>query len=162
MITAVSGHRNLGSAETSQWVANELTKTTAAVRITRGLTCLAIGADQLFAEVLLTHQIGYTAVIPCALYEDSFSPEELVGYRRLLQQAKDQYLLPTFNEPSDPAYMAAGKYIVENCELLIAVWNGQPAKGLGGTGDVVAYALSRRIPVLHINPVSREVRDVQS
>ena len=36
--------------------------------------------------------------------------------------------------------MAAGKSIVDSCEMLIAIWDGKPARGLGGTGDVVRYA----------------------
>jgi hypothetical protein len=36
--------------------------------------------------------------------------------------------------------MAAGAIVADRCERLIAVWDGRPALGLGGTGDVVRYA----------------------
>ena len=46
--------------------------------------------------------------------------------------------------------MAAGRLLVERSDRLIAVWDGLPARGPGGTADVVAYAraLSRPVTVL--------------
>jgi len=45
-----------------------------------------------------------------------------------------------FAEPSEAAYYAASNYIVERCDLLVAVWDGRLAVGLGGTGHAVARA----------------------
>jgi hypothetical protein len=39
----------------------------------------------------------------------------------------------------------------------LAVWNGLPAVGKGGTGDVVDYALRKGIRLLHIEPIGRTV-----
>ena len=39
----------------------------------------------------------------------------------------------------------------------IAVWNGLPAKGLGGTGDIVSYAKQLGVPVIHLALVTREI-----
>ena len=36
--------------------------------------------------------------------------------------------------------------------MLVAVWDGQPARGLGGTADVVAYARQRGVPMEVIWP----------
>jgi hypothetical protein len=36
---------------------------------------------------------------------------------------------------------------VDRSDVLLAVWDGQPARGPGGTGDVVAYARARGTPV---------------
>ncbi len=33
-----------------------------------------------------------------------------------------------------------GLVVVERCDLLLAIWDGHPAHGLGGTADIVAYA----------------------
>ncbi len=40
-------------------------------------------------------------------------------------------------------------------DLMVAVWNGRPAAGLGGTADIVKYALNSGKPVLHLDPESR-------
>jgi hypothetical protein len=49
--------------------------------------------------------------------------------------------------PTEAAYFAAGKLIVNRCDLLLAVWDGQPAGGLGGTGDIVGYARTNDVAV---------------
>ncbi|MFF4619567.1 hypothetical protein [Nonomuraea jabiensis] len=42
--------------------------------------------------------------------------------------------------------------ILEDADLLFAVWDGQPARGYGGTADVVAEARRRGVPVRVIWP----------
>lgn len=39
--------------------------------------------------------------------------------------------------------MAVGRTVVGRCDLLLAVWDGQPAAGLGGTADVVSHVNDR-------------------
>jgi hypothetical protein len=57
----------------------------------------------------------------------------------------------------EDAYMAAGRRVVELSDVMIAVWDAKPAKGKGGTADIVAYAIASDVPVVHINPVERTV-----
>jgi hypothetical protein len=159
MKIGITGHRNLGNADTMSWVSSFLGDCVRHQSITMGLTSLAIGADQLYAEILLKFDVPYTAVIPCAAYEMTFGPEELKEYDRLLRRATNNCIL-SYLHPSEEAFYAAGKYIVENSEGLIAIWDGNPAKGLGGTGDVVKFAKELHVPVLHANPIKRQVRKI--
>jgi hypothetical protein len=48
--------------------------------------------------------------------------------------------------------MDAGKVVVDRSSVLVAVWDGQPSRGLGGTADVVRYARERGVPVEVIWP----------
>ncbi len=41
------------------------------------------------------------------------------------------------------AYQAAGRYILEQSELLITIWDGKQARGRGGTGQIVSEAPAR-------------------
>ena len=41
--------------------------------------------------------------------------------------------------------------MVEHADVLIAVWDGRPARGMGGTADAVAYARQRGVPVLWVH-----------
>jgi len=50
-----------------------------------------------------------------------------------------------------------GHAIVDECDLLIALWDRKKAKGVGGTGDIVTYAKKKEIPILHINTETLEV-----
>jgi hypothetical protein len=119
-----------------------------------GLVSLAAGADQIFAKTVLELGGGIVAVIPSAEYERSFaSNTDLIDYRALLKQAYRTIILP-FDEPSEKAYWAAGQEIVKRSDRLLAVWDGKPAQGLGGTADVVGYARTRGTPVTIIWPES--------
>jgi hypothetical protein len=152
----VTGHQDLGSPETIQWVSSLLHTVLVRERVTEGLTCLARGTDQIYARALTELGLPFVAVIPCRRIEDSFESEQDLGaFRHLLERARETILLP-FESPSEEAYYAAGKKLVDNSDLLIAVWNGKPAKGLGGTADVIAYAFERNVPIVRLNPVTRE------
>ncbi len=157
MKIGITGHQNLGSAENIIWLSDALKSAIQQNNIDMGLTSLAIGADQLFAETLKDLHIRYIAIIPCNGYEQTFTnSNDLEKYRSLLQSAFEIVNLP-FDQPSEAAFYEAGKQIARSSDLLIAIWNGQPAKGLGGTGDIVKYALSIKRSVLHINPITRTI-----
>lgn len=104
-----------------------------------GVSSLAAGTDQLFAREVLAAGGQLQAVLPCQGYGATFHGPDQASYRHLLEQAENVETLP-FSEPSEEAFYAAGRRVVDLCDLLLAVWDGQPARGLGGTADVVAYA----------------------
>jgi hypothetical protein len=111
------------------------------------LSSLAVGADQLFADIALDCGAELTAVIPSGDYEQGFTaPEELAHYRRLKALATREVRL-AFPYSTDEAYYAAGAYIADHCDRLLAVWDGLPARGHGGTGDIVRYARDLGKPV---------------
>lgn len=105
-----------------------------------GMTCLARGADQLFADVVLELGGALEVVIPAADYftgiSDPVSRERCTAH---LDAAASTVTMPY--ETSGPvAYFAASRYLIDRCDLLVAVWDGAPATGGGGTADAVAYA----------------------
>lgn len=54
------------------------------------------------------------------------------------------------NENHTLFYEAAGREILKQADLLIAVWDGQKARGRGGTGQMVKEAIINKIPVIWI------------
>jgi hypothetical protein len=54
------------------------------------------------------------------------------------------------------AYQMGGRKVVNRCDVLIAIWDGQPADAAGGTGDIVPYAILQGRPVLWINSAHPE------
>src|SRR5579864_2320270 len=119
------------------------------------VTSLAIGADQLLARLVLERGGSIHAVLPYADIERSFSSEDIQGYRDLVKHATVE-ILDTPGADQD-AYLAAGLRVVDLSDVVIAIWNGLPAKGKGGTADIVEYALSRHKPLIHINPATQTV-----
>ncbi|MCX5139288.1 MULTISPECIES: hypothetical protein [unclassified Streptomyces] len=121
------------------------------------LSSLAVGADQLFADLALAHGAELTVVIPSGDYEACFADEaELARYRSLKARAVREVRLD-YPHSTDEAYYAAGAYIADHCDRLLAVWDGRPARGLGGTGDIVTYArgLGRPVTVIWLDGVER-------
>jgi putative heme iron utilization protein len=105
-----------------------------------GIASLAAGADQLFAEIIVEVGGRLVVVLPAKHYEQSFQlPADLATFRLLLERADNIITMP-FDDPSEEAYWAAGQEVVDQADWLLAVWDGQPAGGLGGTADVVRYA----------------------
>lgn len=72
-------------------------------------------------------------------------------YDRILSAARKVHRMD-FTESDSEAHMAASAYMVDQADELWAVWDGEPARGYGGTADVVAYARERHIPVRVIWP----------
>lgn len=159
MIFGITGHQNLGDPAAVEWVRAALREQVARRPVRRGLSSLAIGADQLFVRVLQSVHVPFEAVIPCAGYETTFSDDGArTSFRSLLAAAASVHHLP-FAAPTEEAFFAAGRWIVSHCDVLVAVWNGLPAKGLGGTGDVVAVAQASKRAWVHINTTERSITD---
>ncbi len=120
-----------------------------------GLSSLAVGADQLFARAVLKTGGALVSVIPAHDYETTFQGQDRLAYLELLHRSALVELPPETG--GQQAFFRAGRWIVDNANQMIAVWDGQPSQGLGGTADVVDYARLKGRPCLHINPFERSV-----
>ena len=112
-----------------------------------GVSNLADGADQLFAAHVLAAGGTLEVVLPCEGYAGSLTAgESRVRFEHLRDAAARVITMP-YPSPSDEAFLAAGQVLVDRCDHLFAVWDGRPARGLGGTADIVTYARTRGRPV---------------
>lgn len=148
---AIAGHRGL-PPDTADLVAAELRAVLAeeASPVT-GLSCLADGADQIFARAVLDLGGSLEAVVPAQRYREALPEEARGGYDELVRHADEVHRLP-FVESTSEAHMAAGRHLLDDADELLAVWDGLPARGHGGTADVVAEARARGIRVRVIWP----------
>jgi hypothetical protein len=117
-----------------------------------GMTCLARGADQVFADVVLELGGALEVVIPASDYftgiSDPMSRERCAAY---LDAATSTVTMP-YETSGPPAYLSASQYLIDRCDLLVAVWDGSRPTGRGGTADAVAYARDRGWPVVVVWP----------
>ena len=129
----------------------------------RLLSPLAEGADRLVAKAALLSGYRLEVAMPFAQaeYEQDFDPEGVTEFRALLDQARDgpgdRRVLAIDGPQADgreKGYEAVGRFVLRNCDLLIAVWDGQPASGRGGTAEVVRSAVAMGVPVWWINPAT--------
>lgn len=117
-----------------------------------GVSCLARGADQLFARAVLEVGGDLAVVLPSADYRDrKVKPENRDEFENLFGQAADVRVLPYETADRD-AYAAAGDAVLADVDVLVAVWDGAPPDGKGGTGDTVHQAWERGLPVTIIWP----------
>ncbi len=152
---AVSGHRDLPGGTmylVDKAIRAALSESPANVT---GLSCLADGADQIFARAVLDLGGEIEAVVPAQKYRDELPGHAHAEYDRLLARAVAVHRLP-FTESTAEAHMAASGFMINKSDELYAVWDGQPARGYGGTADVVAYARKRDMPILVIWPAGAQ------
>ena len=121
------------------------------------LSALAEGADRLVLaeaiDIFGRENVELHAMLPLnpAEYRKDFkTPEE---FDELLRGATRRTQMDAV-ESRTAAYEAAGHAIVEHSDLLIALWDGDRAKGRGGTAEIVAYAREHHVAVLVV-PTSR-------
>ena len=118
------------------------------------LTGLAEGADQIAAQKALSLGYELVAVLPRsqASYEEDFgSPVSLEAFRRLYAEASVTEELPTDEWSPDHGYAALGRRLVELSSMLLAIWDGQPTGGPGGTAHVIEMAGEEGLPILWID-----------
>jgi hypothetical protein len=155
----VTGHRKLGSDPRTPLVVHarcvrilerleELARQSRAGL--RAYSALAIGADMLFAQAAVGLGIPLVGIIPFADYPNDFQGSDRAQFELLLGLCAEVRRLPG-KKRSHQGYFRAGKVMVDRIDYLVAVWDGRPAAGVGGTGDVVAYAQSKKRPILHID-----------
>ncbi|MEO6113239.1 MAG: hypothetical protein ABIP07_02160 [Sphingomicrobium sp.] len=113
---------------------------------------LADGADQIAAEIALSNGYELQVVLPFSKAESraALTPASRAAFDRLAEKAHCLLELP--GDPANPldAYVMVGRATVAHCDLLVAIWDGEAARGRGGTGDVVELAMGRGTPVVHI------------
>ncbi|MGH3997643.1 MAG: hypothetical protein ACRDTJ_09300 [Pseudonocardiaceae bacterium] len=116
-----------------------------------GVTSLADGADQLFARSVIDQGGLIEVIVPATHYRDGLPTESHTEYDNLLSQAIKVHRLD-YTESTSESHMAASELMISMVSELFAVWDQQPARGYGGTADVVAHARHRGRPVRIIWP----------
>jgi hypothetical protein len=144
---AVSGHRGLTPEVTAiidQAIRAELATEVPETLV--GISCLADGADQMFARAILDARGRLEVVVPASAYREGLPPECHGEYDWLLARAAAVTRLDRDESTSD-AHMNASIIMLETADRLLAVWDGQPSRAPGGTADVVDHARAHDLPI---------------
>lgn len=160
----ITGHRILMDAEQIQ---KGIDDALARIKMAYGgkplavLSSLAEGADRMVVEAVLdTHDSRLIAVIPFEMddYASDFGEEgspSRIYFDRLLSCADDVITLPSL-PTREEGYEQGGNYVVDNCDVLLAVWDGEEAQGRGGTSEIVARARGQGKPVVIVRAGNRK------
>ena len=158
----VTGHRTLGDIER---LAEEIELVLARIRamapsapatpVRLGIVSpLAEGADRLVARAVLRDQeAALEAALP--LPPDEYAKDfETEASRQEFSSLLDRARLVTIMPPAgtrEEAYAQVGHYVVDRCDVLVALWDGLPPRGVGGTADTVAHARERGVPLFLVD-----------
>lgn len=131
------------------------------------LTPLSEGADRLVAKEALKLP-GTQVEVPLPLAKEDYVRDfgaraSVQEFETLCKKARHVYALRT--EPLPPAapdaaraekerkraYEDVGRHVVDRSDVLIAVWDGRPSRGRGGTAEIVAYARKKKRPLIIVS-----------
>ena len=132
----------------------------------RLVTSLAEGADRIAARAAA--RLGYELTSPLPFLKEEFcrdfSPEtseyedgrdSVAEFEGLLKASKwpaPPVVFEIEGDRDDPrVYTHSAQVVMNQSELLIAVWDGEPSAGAGGTAETVEKAMAHGIPVLWID-----------
>lgn len=126
-----------------------------AVRATlRIVSPLAEGADRLVASegLALGAELLSPLPFPQVSYRRDFvDPASLAEFDALLLRATSVVELDgryDTEETRKVAYAAVGEFVVDESDLVIALWDGEASGGHGGTAEIVDSARRKGCPVL--------------
>ncbi|WP_328582640.1 hypothetical protein [Streptomyces sp. NBC_00370] len=138
---AVTGHMDL-TEESVPFVRSALRHLLESYRgDLTGVSCIAAGADALFAEEVIAIGGRLVVVIPSRDYRaKKVKPDHAAVFDHLVETAADVVTLP-HETANRAAYEAANSELLTRADRLVAVWDGTPPSGKGGgTADTVEEA----------------------
>ncbi len=115
--------------------------------------------DLMFAEESSKRGLQWEVLLslPAMDFKQDFSPERWVGVEKMIESA-DTVRVVAQEGNRDEAYLDCGIETVNACDVLIALWDGEPARGPGGTADIVTFARELKRPLIVIDPASGNLR----
>jgi hypothetical protein len=126
----------------------------------RLVTAVADGADTIFGEAAVERGWLLDVVLP--FRREDYGRDFPAGgaretYERLLDASRAVFEL---HDPAAPeearevAYERAGRIVLSQADILLAVWDRKPVRGRGGAAQIVAEAVLQGIPIIHLDPTS--------
>jgi hypothetical protein len=115
----------------------------------------AAGADTIVLEVASELALPAFVVLPFdrSAFSEGFTADEWLRTERLIDAAADVESVAS-SADREAGYLETGIRTVDRADVVIAVWDGEPARGPAGTASIVAYARALGKPLIVINPTT--------
>ena len=155
-IIGFSGHRELTDPETAYTgIRASLDRVAALHGPLVAVSSTAIGADTFFLEEVARRDIPSIVLLPFhrTRFRQDFSSADWERVEPLLDRALTVEELDG-TDTAEEAYMETGIRAVERADLMVVFWDGKPARGDGGTAEVVDYARDVEKPMIIIDPLT--------
>lgn len=115
---------------------------------------LAEGSDRIAATAALRNSIELQCILPLKKedYKTDFKTDESKKeFDSLLAKSTKVFELDIEFPERSQSYLNAGEIVLQQSDLLLAIWDGTQNNKIGGTGNIVAQAKEKNMPVLWIN-----------
>lgn len=125
-----------------------------------GISSAAAGADLLFLDAC--KEAGLKTIVLLPFPENRFAddfdaPAEWERAERHIHEAWWSEVSPG-GEDAPAAYHVVARQILEIADRMVFLWNGEPARGIGGTAETVAEARNHGPPSRIIDSTTLEAR----
>ena len=152
---ALTGHRpkDLSDVDMEE-VADRLKRYCQENDIDTIISGMALGFDQVGAQVAIDLGIRLVAAVPCDGQDSKWDKKDVAAYQRLLDRA-DQVKKVSPGEYSARKLQLRNEWMVDNADEVFALFNGKYYHDGGktsGTGNCVGYAKEVRKPVYRLDP----------
>jgi len=124
-----------------------------------GISSAAAGGDQLFAESCLELNIPLRILLPrpAEQFRADFDDTSWLRTVRIMENAISVEVSGR-HETRNEQYYDCGIQTVAESQLLMALWDGLPSRGAGGTQEMVSYARKTGHPVAWIHSETGELQ----
>lgn len=152
----VTGHRpQFLNPDQQRWSELELERIAVKLRdqhgMEVGISGMALGADTWWGYATLFAWRELWAFIPFPQQPDKWSRQQQAAWAELRGRATHEVMIA--GEYSVGALHARNDAMLQNCDLVVAVWD--PSKTTGGTASAVDKATGLRLPILHVDPIAQ-------
>ncbi len=124
-----------------------------------GVASAAAGGDLLFAETCAELHVPIRVLLPVPReqFRNDFDEASWARAESVFKYALSVEVTGAGEELKE-RYYECGIETVQQSQLLIALWDGAPSQGLGGTADMVHFAKEQGRPVIWIHSATGEVQ----
>jgi hypothetical protein len=123
-----------------------------AIRLVSGL---AAGTDLIAIGEAHTHAWQTQLLLPenCQHFRGRLNTGDQLAFDQALSRSVSLTEITVYGEEASTSepHAALGQLLLQNIDLLVAVWDGEPGRGKGGTADIITYAYKLQIPVLWLD-----------
>jgi uncharacterized phage-like protein YoqJ len=130
-----------------QWISAKLRDVITNARPLYCISGMALGVDQLAAQVCIDLKVPFIAAVPFVGQERVWRADAQRHYQYLLSKAHEVVIV-TEGGYEQWKMAARNHWMVDHCNKLVAVWNGTT----GGTAGTVLYAVRVKREIVRINP----------
>ena len=117
---------------------------------------MALGSDQIFAEYLISKNLPWSAILPCANQHEKWSISQQKHYLYLLKFARN---IITLSDKYSPEVMhLRNDYMINHSHICLAIYDH---RNYGGTANTVNKAMKKGLRTIIFNPQTETINEYQ-